>query len=252
MMMAPAPAVGRRACLATICALILSTLLAPCLAAQKNITSTPGYWLLPGVASIPAPIVVAPDQDWWGVDGTWNTFSLLVGNPPTQARVQISTASQQVWVVNRQACLSNITDSAGNITEYNHLDEECDKSRGLTYNNIASSTWRQKGFYRLWLEKWLGLEGNGFFGFDTVSLGLPGERGPTVQNTIIGTLISANFWTGHLGLHPKPTNFSAFEDPVPSLMTTLFEQKGIPSLSFGYTAGSQYRTWSLHIDCVAR
>jgi hypothetical protein len=189
-----APASGRRACLATIYAILLSTLLAPCLAAeytQKNTTSTPGYRLLPGVASIPAPVVVAPDQDWWGIDG---------------------------------------------------LDNDCENSRGLSYNNTASSTWRQRGFYQLWLEKWLGLDGNGFFGFDTVSLGLPGEKGPTVQNTIIGTLISANFWTGHLGLHVKPTNFSAFEDPVPSFITTLFQQRNIPSLSFGYTAGSQYRT----------
>jgi hypothetical protein len=252
----------RRACLAPTSytyalalALAFAALLAPSLAAEyvaKNITTTPGYKLLPGVVSVPAPVVVAPDQDWDGIDGTWNSFSLQVGTPPANVRVQVSTASQQIWVVNRQACLQNITDSKGNITEYNHLDMDCNNSRGELFNTTASQTWRQKGFYRLWLEKWLGLEGNGFFGFDNVALGHLADKGPEVQNTIIGTLVSANFWIGHLGLHPKPTNFSAFENPVPSFMTSLFEQKGIPSMSFGYTAGSQYRTLSLQLTCVAR
>ena len=62
----------------------------------------------------------------------------------------------------------------------------------------------------------------------------------TVKNTTIGTLISPNFWLGHFGVNPKPTNFSSFADPSPSYMTLLFEQKKIPSLSFGYTAGAPY------------
>jgi hypothetical protein len=78
-------------------------------------------------------------------------------------------------------------------------------------------------------------------------LGYLAGKCPEVQSTIIGTLITANIWMGHLGLHPKPTNFSVFEKPVPSFMTSLFEQKGIPSMSFGYTAGSQYRTLSLRL-----
>src|SRR5688500_2036961 len=71
----------------------------------KNITDAPGYKLLPGVSSVPAPVVVAPDQDWWGIDGQWNSFSLLVGTPAVRASVQVSSASQQIWVVNSQACI---------------------------------------------------------------------------------------------------------------------------------------------------
>lgn len=219
------------------------TLLAPTVAAeytQKNITDTPGYKLLPGVSSVPAPVVVAPDQDWWGIDGQWNSFSLLVGTPAVRASVQVSSASQQIWVVNSQACIQNITDSAGKIVELNKYNNDCGTSRGYTFNQTISKTWRQKGFYQLWLEKNLGIFGNGLYGFDTVGLGLPGETGPTVANTTIGTLVTTNYWQGHLGLHPKPTNFSAFEPPVPSYMTSLFEQQNIPSMSFGYTAGSQY------------
>jgi len=240
--MVPSP--GRRAFLHTICALAAAALLVPCLAAdyvQTNITNPPGYKLLPGVASVPAPVSVAPDQDWSGIDGSWNTFSLLVGEPQRNVRVGVSTASQQIWMVNYQACIQNDTDSSGKVVEYNKLNTDCETSRGNLYNQTASQTWRTRGYYRLWIEKWLGYQGNGLFGSDSVGLGQAGERGPSVQNTTIGTMVSTNFWHGHIGLHHKPTNFSVFEDSVPSYITSLFEQKSIPSVSFGYTAGSQYR-----------
>jgi hypothetical protein len=235
-----------RAFLTAACALA-ATALVPCLAAdavQTNITNVPGYTLLPGVTSVPAPVRVAPDQDWVGIDGEWNTFSLLVGEPAANVRVQVSTASQQVWVINRLACVQNITDDNGKIVAYNKLDEDCEASRGRLYNETFSETWHQKGYYRLWLEKWLGASGNGLFGWDSVALGQAGEEGPRLASTIIGTLVTTSFWMGHLGLHPKPTNFSAFENPVPSYMSDLFDQKRIPSLAFGYTAGAQYRTSS--------
>ncbi|KAF1917675.1 aspartic peptidase domain-containing protein [Ampelomyces quisqualis] len=236
------PSSGRRRAFLVAVSLV-ATRSPPCRAAesvQNNLTSVSGYTLLPGVASVPAPVRVAPDQDWLGVDGYWNTFSLLVGEPAATVHVQVSTASQQIWSVNAQACTKNMTDSSGKITALNQVSPECVETRGRLYNQTASQSWHQKGYYRLWLEKWLGLEGNGLFGWDSVGLGQTGEEGPRLNSTVIGTLVSANFWMGHIGLHPKPTNFSAFEDPVPSFMTGLFEQKSIPSLSFGYTAGARY------------
>lgn len=237
--------VRSRAILQTISALALGTLLTSCLAdeyVQKNITQTPGYQLLPGINSVPAPVSVAPDQGWSGIDGQWNTFNLAVGDPQTRVSLLISTASQQIWVVNSQACLQNVTNpSTGQIVEYNKYNGDCGESRGFTYNQTASKAWRMKGYYQLWLEKKLGIVGNGLYGSDYVGLGLAGERGPSVQNTTIGSLVTPNFWLGNFGLHPKPTNFSAFEEPVPSFMTNIFNQKNIPSLSFGYTAGARYR-----------
>ena len=43
------------------------------------------------------------------------------------------------------------------------------------------------------------------------------------------------------GLGPLPTNFSGFDQPQPSYMSTLKNQSLIPSLSFGYSAGASYR-----------
>ncbi|KAJ4299430.1 hypothetical protein N0V90_004675 [Kalmusia sp. IMI 367209] len=213
---------GRARC-AQLC-LLAATLLTPCLADNKN---------------LPAPVSVAPDQNWEGIDGKWNTFSLRVGTPYQPVHVFVSTASQQTWVVNKRACIRNETDPTSNAT-VEKQDSACYEGRGWTYNTSASSTWDFNGFYQLWIEKNLELTGNGQYGWDTVGLGLPGEEGPTLANTTVGTVITSDFWLGHFGVNPKPTNFTNFTDPSPSYMSFLFDQKHIPSLSFGYTAGAQY------------
>jgi hypothetical protein len=254
------PSRGHRA-LTTICILLTITSLQPCLAEeyiQKNITDTPSFRLQSGISSVPAPVTVAPDQDWKGIDGAWNTFSLLLGGKQTNVRVFVSTASQQIWAIDRRACISDTTDPAtGEVTETNALDSDCENSRGFLYNGSDSETWYEKGYYQLWVGKNLGLVGNGHYGLETVGLGLLGEKGPTAQNITLGTLATQNFWIGHIGLHAKPTNFSVLEAPVPSYITTLFDQKSIPSVSFGYTAGAQYREIALltswmSLTCVCR
>ena len=44
-----------------------------------------------------------------------------------------------------------------------------------------------------------------------------------------------------MGLNPRPTNFTTFNDRATSLLTLLYEQNLIPSLSYSYNAGAQYR-----------
>ncbi|KAL8721967.1 MAG: hypothetical protein Q9181_007593 [Wetmoreana brouardii] len=44
-----------------------------------------------------------------------------------------------------------------------------------------------------------------------------------------------------LGLNPRPSNFTNFSDPVPSYLSNLKKQALVPSLSWAYTAGNQYR-----------
>ncbi|KAF2119497.1 aspartic peptidase domain-containing protein [Lophiotrema nucula] len=219
--------------------LVLATLLRPCLAVAvglepRDLTNS----------SIPSPVSVAPTQNWDGIDGSWNSFALRVGDPSQFIRVFISTASQQTWAVHAEACLFNETDPQTNET-VEAVDKDCYESRGGTFNMTTSTTWDEIGFYQLWTEKNLGLIGNGQYGYDTVGFGQPGEEGPTLKNTTVGTLVADNFWLGHFGVNAKPTNFSAFSDPSPSYMTYLFQQKYIPSLSFGYTAGAQYHFTSV-------
>ena len=243
---------GLRAFLTTICA-VLSFL--TCLAngyKQVNVTSTPGYKLLRGIRSVPAPVSVDPDEGWMGIDGSWSTFGLRQGASQDKIQVFASTASQQIWAVHPQACLVNKTDpNTKQIVEYNVINSDCEISRGHLFNVTQSKTWHRKGYFQLWLEKKLGFVGNGLFGFDSVHLGWSGDDKPTVPDTTIGTLVAPNFWLGHIGLHPKPTNFSDKEEPVPSYLVNLFTQKNIPSLSFGYTAGAKYREFSHVISLPA-
>ncbi|KAF2683217.1 acid protease [Lentithecium fluviatile CBS 122367] len=217
--------------LVALAVVALWTLLTPCLAvalAARDANNT-----------LPAAVSVAPDQNWEGIDGKWNTVSIRVGEPAQLIRVFVSTASQQTWVVHASACMENTTDEAtGQLVEQE--DRDCFESRGRTFNLSESTSWDENGFFQLWTEKNLGLIGNGFYGWDKVGLGLKGEEGPTLDNTTVGTLISPNFWLGHFGVNPKPTNFSAFVEPSPSYMTLLYEGGQLPSLAFGYTAGKRY------------
>lgn len=46
---------------------------------------------------------------------------------------------------------------------------------------------------------------------------------------------------GLFGINASPTSLSNYRNPIPSYISTLKAQGIIPSLSYGYTAGNQYR-----------
>ncbi|KAI5359535.1 Putative aspartic peptidase A1 family, aspartic peptidase domain superfamily [Septoria linicola] len=179
--------------------------------------------------SIPAPIAFHPDQNWDGIDGEWSSFTLRVGTPQQFVRTFVSFASYQTWVVLPQGCAQAAD------------EESCAESRGWLFDNNSSSTFEYKGIYDLWVQNNLGYEGNAIYGYDTVGLGGEGEGGPTLLNTTVGAMAVEDFYLGVFGINPKPTNFTADRNGSPSYMTLLKEQKHIPSLSFGYTAGAKYR-----------
>lgn len=151
-----------------------------------------------------------------------------MGTPPQTVRVQISTASQQTWVVAPRGCQGvSISD--------------CPNNRGYLFQSNESSTWKSEGRFFLHTEANLGYGGDADYGFDVVTLGGQGEGGPTLKNMTVGGLGAEDFWFGHFGINPKPTNFTSFNDPSPSYISTLKDNMMIPSVSFGYTAGAQYR-----------
>ncbi|KAF2815926.1 acid protease [Mytilinidion resinicola] len=186
--------------------------------------------LLCAATTIPAPISVTPDENWDGIDGQWSSFALQLGTPAQTVRTFISTACQQTWVVLQEACMQN-----------GKQNDTCWNDRGWTYNYTDSSTWHKQGYYILWAEGNLGYSGNGFFGYDTVALGGLGEESVTLPNTTVGGYITDDYYIGIFGINPKSTNFTSFDDPSESYMAKLWHQKLLPSVSFGYTAGAQYR-----------
>jgi len=81
----------------------------------------------------------------------------------------------------------------------------------------------------------------GVYGFDTVWLGPPSLSGPNLSHQVVAGIVTNDFFLGQVGLGPKPANFSDFNDPIPSYMRTLANENMIPSWSYGYTAGAEYR-----------
>ena len=64
-----------------------------------------------------------------------------------------------------------------------------------------------------------------------------------MDQQVVAAIDTKDFYLGNLGLTPRPVNFT-WDDPTQSFLSTLKDQKVIPSLSFGYNAGAPYRTFS--------
>lgn len=189
--------------------------------------------LLSRTSILPAPIVIPASQDFDGNDGPWSSFALQVGKPAQDVKVLISTAGYQTWVVLTEGCIS--------------LDPPtCAISRGGIFHPNESSTWvannvTLKGVFSLELESNLGYTGNGEYGYDTVALGWQGSGPPSLDQQIVAGVATKEFYLGVFGLNPRPSNFSNFNDPTPSYLSNLKQKSLIPSLTWGYTAGNQYR-----------
>ena len=124
----------------------------------------------------------------------------------------------------------------------------CPQTRGGRVNINASSTWQDQGIFGLGLEQniqdYLDLYDTGDFGFDTLGVGTAGDTSDDLDGQVIAALATKDYDVGFLGLTDHPTNFTAFDDPRPSFLSTLKAKNKIPSLSFAYSAGAQYRMTS--------
>ena len=103
-------------------------------------------------------------------------------------------------------------------------------------NNVTS-----QGIFALAIETNLGLLGNALYGYDTVALSYPGSNTPSLNQQVVGGIATKDFYMGLFGLNPAASNFSTYNDPQQSYMSSLKSQNLIPSLSYGYTAGNTYR-----------
>ncbi|KAF1974313.1 acid protease [Bimuria novae-zelandiae CBS 107.79] len=191
--------------------------------------------LLVAVLSVVAPVVaetkplsIRPSQQWDGKDGPWSSFRIQVGTPPQQVRVLPAHDQSSTWLVLGQAC--------GNDAQ------GCGNERGRLYSYDNSSTWQETGFYDLepWLERQVGQDGPGYFGWDDITLGWEGDDMPTLKNQSVVGITTTDFWLGSLSLNPRPVNFTNYNNPIPSLMQNLRNRTKdpIPSLSWSYTAGA--------------
>jgi len=121
----------------------------------------------------------------------------------------------------------------------------CPQLRGALVNVNSSSTWRDQGIWALGLEinlpDYVGNYDNGDYGLDTMGVGLPGSSEPFLDHAVVAAIATKDYYLGYLGVTSHPINFTQFDDPHPSFLSTLKTRGQIPSLSYGYTAGAQYR-----------
>ena len=145
-------------------------------------------------------------------------------------RVLISTNSPNVWVVPGD-------DKVCEGSKSNAEKTDCVDSRGRLFYSKSSSTWKDIGTFNFWYESNLGYTTDGKFGSDNITLGT--SDAPRVGSHVVGGMDSDTFWLGQWGINPAPTNFTAFDHPVPSMLQVLKNTGQIPSLSYGFTAGSR-------------
>ena len=153
-----------------------------------------------------------------------------VGTPAQVSRVIVSTAGYETWVVVDQGC----------PPEYGAF-RTCAFNRGNIFSVENTTSWVNIGLHELSLAQNLGYEGNGLFGYETVELGYPTSGGPRLQKQVVAGIAAPDFWLGQFGLNPAPSNFTTLNDPQPSFLWSLVNQSVIPSTTWGYTAGAEYR-----------
>ncbi|CAG8959462.1 hypothetical protein HYFRA_00001360, partial [Hymenoscyphus fraxineus] len=182
----------------------------------------------------PTPVVVPTTGQWDGNDGSWSSFALQIGTPPQTVKVLASTAGTQTMVIAPEGCVPG--DSSN-----------CRKLRGEFFTYNESSTYSpllvnlSSNIYALTLESELGYTGKGRYGFDHISFSWQSRDGIIVKNQTVAGVATKDFYMGLLGLTPNPSNFGSYNNPIPSLMENMRNMSLIPSISWAYTAGNQYR-----------
>lgn len=187
-------------------------------------------------SSTPSPYVFAPSQVFDGNDGRWSSLIVRIGTPEQNFAVLPSTTGHETFIPLPDGCTENDPANCADLRGAYPFDGKV--ATGFQVN--ASTTWNSLGLYTLDLGGRLGLDGNGLYGLEKVGLQLQNSGGLTLEGQVVAGIATKNFYLGVFGLGPKPSNFSNYDNPVPSFMRTLKDKRLIPSISYGYTAGSAY------------
>lgn len=183
------------------------------------------------------PIVFSPSQDFNGNNGNWSSFILRVGSPEQDFRVLPSPATGVVFVPDTTGCLLSDNEAY-----------DCASHRGVVnasyqsgFQANISTTWESLGTFEVGISTNLGFNAGAHYGRDNVGLMFQYSGGPTLPGQVVGSIINKRpFFVGFFGLSPKSFNFTNLDNPHPSYMTSLRENRQIPSISYGYTAGAHY------------
>jgi hypothetical protein len=82
------------------------------------------------------------------------------------------------------------------------------------------------------------------YGLDDITFG---STGITLNNTIIGSINTTEYWLGMLGLGVVPGNFKNITS-LPAISGLVEKNSAIPTHSYGYTAGAKYRKLNIRVS----
>ncbi|KAG8529399.1 uncharacterized protein KY384_006036 [Bacidia gigantensis] len=162
-----------------------------------------------------------------GDDGPWSSFTIQIGTPIQNVRVFVSPAGSGAWVVSDAGCVED--------------QGSCQEDRGRTFDPHRSTSYSHHGTSALGVNKNLEPSLQAEFGNDTLGLGLQGSGGPVLIDQPILSYTDASLQLGMFGVNAISINDTDGGQGFPSYLSSLKRQGKIPSLSFGYTAGNQYR-----------
>ncbi|KAL5387148.1 hypothetical protein DPSP01_003759 [Paraphaeosphaeria sporulosa] len=194
--------------------------------------------------SLPQPFSFSNSQVWDGNDGYWSSFMVRVGTPEQTFRVLPASRHGETIIPIAEGCLKmrNAPSNCGKLRgAYAFQGKD---SNGFIVNETKS--WQEIGLYEMGIRPEIGFDANALYGLDTVGLQVANSGGPTLKNMVVAGVAEPTVFVGQFGLSPKPSNFSELDSPQPSFMQKLRDEKQIPSVSYGYTAGAYYKTPKVH------
>lgn len=177
-----------------------------------------------------------PSHHFDGNNGKWSSFIIRVGSPEQDFRVLPAPCTGAIFVPGPMGCEGS-SGAPVDCADFRGVDPD----HYLGFQSNVSQTWHaiEKGTTEI--ARNLGVNSTAYFGTDSVGLMVQNSGGPTMKDQVVGSLTDNRpFFVGFFGLSPKPFNFTNFMNPYPSYLTTLRDAGGIPSLSYGYTAGANY------------
>ena len=191
----------------------------------------------------PEPYVVPPSQEFDGNDGAWSTFTISVGTPGQDFRVLASTKSGETYVVVPEGCLEGV--DGPNCSKLRGAERfQASQSPGFQVN--ASSSWSTLGQYSVDLEESLNYTAQGLFGFDEVSLGSAADKSAlSLDHQVVAGIADLDYYMGYIPLGVPDSSFSSLSQSIDSFIYQLRNATKIPSLSFSYTAGAEYKSKSV-------
>ncbi|KAF2002046.1 acid protease [Amniculicola lignicola CBS 123094] len=180
---------------------------------------------------MPEPFSLAPSGQWDGNDGHWSSFSIKLGTPERSYRVFPDTFGYDSAIPSAKGCKP---DDPKDCIKWRGADDQGFKSED-------SKSWDEIGEYVTSFVDELEGPSYAIYGLDTITIPIEGGGTHKLEKQAIAMIEEKKPFIGSLGLAPVTSEYLNNTKSGPSVMEALRDQKLLPSVSYGYTAGAYYK-----------